>query len=108
MGIMFGHVKSGVDKTLMFRRRLIRKLCIPLCQISEESENTHTAREIWRAAIATFMSKLLFAITFVIPFLFLPLPAAVIASLVWGFSVLSVMSYVMACKQREPPLEGSG
>lgn len=70
--------------------------------ISEESENVHTARQIWVATIATFMSKFLFAMTFAIPFLVFPLFPAVVASLVWGFSVLAVLSYVMACKQHEP------
>lgn len=71
--------------------------------MSEESENTHTAREIWEATIATFMSKFLFAMTFALPILLLPLLAAVIASLVWGLSVLAVLSYVIARKQCVSP-----
>ncbi len=71
--------------------------------ISEESENAHTAGQIWGATIATFMSKFFFAMTFAVPFLLLPLFAAVVASLIWGFSVLAGLSYVMACKQGKPP-----
>jgi vacuolar iron transporter family protein len=71
--------------------------------ISEESENTHTTREIWGATISTFMAKFLFAITFAVPFLFLPLFTAVLASLVWGFSILAVLSYFIARIQGERP-----
>jgi len=71
--------------------------------VSEESENVHTAREIWGATVATFMAKFFFAMTFAAPFLFLPLARAVLSSLIWGFSILAVLSYVMAKAQGERP-----
>ena len=37
--------------------------------ISEESENKHTTREIWESTIATFASKFVFALSFMIPVL---------------------------------------
>jgi len=71
--------------------------------LSEESENRHTAGQIWGSTVATFLSKFLFAMTFVIPVALLPLTAAVVVSLIWGFSALTVLSYVMAKVKREAP-----
>ena len=69
--------------------------------ISEESENVHTAKEIWEATIATFTSKFVFALTFIIPvLLFKELSTAVSVSVIWGLSLLSVLSFVMAKQQK--------
>ncbi len=37
--------------------------------ISEESENKHDTKEIWESTIFTFLSKFVFALTFIAPFL---------------------------------------
>jgi len=71
--------------------------------ISEEAENTHTVKQIWGATIATFMTKFLFAMTFIVPVLFLCLSNAIIVSLIWGMSILVVLSYLIAKSQGEPP-----
>ncbi len=70
--------------------------------VSEESENVHTTRQIWAATIATFMAKFVFALTFVVPLLLLPLFTAIIVSLVWGLSILTILSYFMARAKGEP------
>ena len=46
--------------------------------VSEEAENTHTAKQIWGATIATFLTKFLFAMTFLVPVLLLSLSTAII------------------------------
>jgi len=71
--------------------------------ISEEAENAHTTREIWEATFATFLTKFLFAMTFLVPVLLLSLSAAVIANLIWGLSILTVLSYIIARSQGKPP-----
>jgi VIT1/CCC1 family predicted Fe2+/Mn2+ transporter len=71
--------------------------------VSEESENVHSVRQIWGATIATFLAKFLFSLTFAIPVLFLPLFTAIMVSLVWGMSILAILSYKMAKSQAEPP-----
>jgi len=76
--------------------------------ISEESENVHTARQIWSATIATFLTKFLFAMTFSIAVFFLPLSLAVPVNVVWGFFLLAVMSYRMAVSQGEHPVKIMG
>lgn len=71
--------------------------------VSEEAENTHTAKQIWGATFATFLSKFIFAMTFVIPVLLLSLSTAIVVSLLWGLSILTVLSYIIAKAQSEPP-----
>lgn len=71
--------------------------------IAEESKNVHTTKQVWIATVATFLTKFLFAITFVIPVLFFSLSTAIIISLIWGLSVLVLLSYIIAISQGEPP-----
>ena len=71
--------------------------------ISEEAENTHTAKEIWVATISTFSAKFLFAMTFVVPVVFFTLSTAIVMGLIWGLSILTILSYVIAKSQNKPP-----
>jgi VIT1/CCC1 family predicted Fe2+/Mn2+ transporter len=71
--------------------------------IAEESENTHTSWEIWQSTIATLVTKFLFALTFAVPVLLLDLAAAVAASVVYGLTVLAVLSYFLARDQNDSP-----
>lgn len=71
--------------------------------ISEESENVHTTREIWISTIATFMAKFFFALTFIIPVIYLSLLTAIIVSLVWGLFILTVLSYFIAKTEGKRP-----
>lgn len=71
--------------------------------ISEESENVHTTKQIWISTIATFIAKFFFALTFAIPILLLTLSTAIIVSMVWGLSILTILSYFMAKTQGENP-----
>lgn len=71
--------------------------------VSEESENTHTEKQIWGATLATFLSKLFFALTFLIPVILFALSTAIIVSVVWGMLVLTIFSYRMAVSQGQKP-----
>jgi len=71
--------------------------------VSEESQNKHSAKKIWEITLATFLSKLIFALTFIIPVLIFELSQAVLISGIWGFSILSVFSFVIAKQQKESP-----
>jgi VIT1/CCC1 family predicted Fe2+/Mn2+ transporter len=71
--------------------------------ISKEAENTHTTKHIWAATISTFLTKFLFAMTFVVPVLLFSLSTAIVMSLIWGLSILTILSYVIAKSQNEPP-----
>ena len=73
--------------------------------VSEESENVHTTKEIWASTLSTFVSKFVFALTFAVPVIFLPLATAVVADVIWGFLLLTMFSYYIAKEQKaEQPL----
>ena len=61
-------------------------------------------KHVWQATIATFVTKFVFALSFAVPLLLLPLEPAVIASIAWGMLVIIVLSYFLARTQNEPPL----
>ena len=61
--------------------------------ISEESEGHHSAKEIWQATIATFISKFLVASTFIVPVLLFALERAVAFSVIWGLALISGFSF---------------
>jgi VIT1/CCC1 family predicted Fe2+/Mn2+ transporter len=71
--------------------------------VSEESENEHTTKEIWEATLFTFLSKFLVAMTFTIPVILLELSTAIVVSVVWGFTLLGVLSFTMARYQGANP-----
>jgi len=69
--------------------------------VSQESVDGNHKAQIWLATLATFWSKLVFALTFVVPVLFLELLPAVVVGVVWGLLVLTVFSYLMAKSQKK-------
>jgi len=71
--------------------------------MSVESENSHTPREIWEATSATFLAKLIFALSFLIPFLLFNVQLAFWLSVVWGMLVLIYVSYRLAKSQKLKP-----
>jgi VIT1/CCC1 family predicted Fe2+/Mn2+ transporter len=72
--------------------------------LAEEADPHTTTKHVWSATIATFVAKFVFAITFAVPLLLLPLRTAVIASIVWGMAVITVLSYFLAKSRGERPL----
>ena len=72
--------------------------------IAEESESKNTTRQIWEATISTFLSKFIFALTFIVPVLLFDLPTAIIASIIWGLSLIILISYYVAKQQKTNPL----
>jgi len=64
--------------------------------ISEESEHRHTTKEIWQATISTFLSKFVFALTFIIPIIFLPFSIVIAVSIIWGLFLLGIFSFYIA------------
>jgi VIT1/CCC1 family predicted Fe2+/Mn2+ transporter len=72
--------------------------------ISEESQKENTAKHIWEATIATFLAKFLFALTFTVPVIVLEsLNTAMIVSIVWGLSALSILTYITSIAENEKP-----
>ncbi len=71
--------------------------------VSEESECKHTPKEIWFSTVSTFFAKFIFAMTFIVPILLLPLTTALIASMIWGLSLLGIVSFYLAKQQNAKP-----
>jgi len=71
--------------------------------ISEESENKHTTKEIWESTVSTFLSKFVFALTFIIPLLLFQLSLAIIVSVVYSLFLICIFSFHLAKKQKIKP-----
>ncbi|MDH3532835.1 MAG: hypothetical protein OEO82_07880 [Gammaproteobacteria bacterium] len=72
--------------------------------LAEEADPNATTQHIWAATISTFITKFVFAISFAVPLLLLPLDQAVIVSVLWGMLVIVVLSYFLGRTQGESPL----
>ncbi|HDR53121.1 MAG TPA: hypothetical protein ENN60_00385 [archaeon] len=70
--------------------------------ISEEAVSGE-GEKIWGAMGLTFLFKLLMALTFTVPVVFLTLQTAVVVNIVWGLSVLAVLSWRLARHKGENP-----
>lgn len=73
--------------------------------IAEESKKRSKSNQIWEATFSTFFTKLLVALTFLIPFLFFDLMKGVVIGLIWGFLVLVFSNYKLAKIRNESPLK---
>ncbi len=71
--------------------------------ISEESESKHTIEEVWESTVSTFLFKFAFASTFIFPVLLFQFSTAIIASVVWGLSLLGFFSFYIAKEQEVKP-----
>jgi len=69
--------------------------------VSEEAEMEHTTRELWEISFFTFISKLLVALTFIIPIEFLDLSNAILVSVFWGLFLITIFSFYMARSQKQ-------
>lgn len=73
--------------------------------MSQESENEHSDKEILESTLSTFFSKLVFALTFLIPILLLKLQTGVIISVAWGFLLLTILNYNLAIREKLNPFK---
>jgi len=73
--------------------------------VSQESHNGNSNKDIWTSTVATFIAKLIFALTFVIPLLITDVDSAVWINIIWGFLVIGVFSYLVAKQRKSNPWE---
>ena len=71
--------------------------------LAEEADPQTNHEHVWQATITTFLAKFVFALSFAVPLLLLPLGPAVIASICWGMLVIIVLSYLLARSQNQSP-----
>ncbi|MFH0818389.1 MAG: VIT1/CCC1 transporter family protein [Patescibacteria group bacterium] len=105
LGMIVGLNSSTHSKSVVIGGILIIAIADALSDalgvhISEESENQHSTKEIWESTISTFLSKFVFALTFILPVVLFPLNIAIIVSVVWGLSLIVGFSYYMARQQK--------
>jgi VIT1/CCC1 family predicted Fe2+/Mn2+ transporter len=68
--------------------------------ISEEAENKHSHGEIWESTLSTFLSKFVFALTFLVPIFIFELNTAIIVCIIWGLLLITVFSVYLARSQK--------
>jgi VIT1/CCC1 family predicted Fe2+/Mn2+ transporter len=105
LGLMVGLSSGTASKLAVIGGILIIAIADSLSDalgihMSEESENKHSVKEIWQSTLSTFISKFAFAITFVVPVFLFELSTAVIVSIIWGLSLITVFSYIVAIEQK--------
>lgn len=72
--------------------------------ISEEAVNKNN-REVWEVTVSTFLTKLIFALSFLLPVLLLKESIAIFVSIIWGVIAISFISYKLAKSNNEKPLK---
>jgi len=108
LGLMVGLHSSTRSESIVIGGILIIAIADALSDamgihMSEESENKHTPKEIWESTLATFLSKFVFALTFIVPILLFQLSTAIIVSIIWGLSLLGIFSFYIAREQKTSP-----
>jgi len=68
--------------------------------IAQEADPDSTEEHIWAATIWTFVTKLVVALSFAVPLLWLPLQTAVAVAVGWGLLVITLLSAYLARMQR--------
>ena len=72
--------------------------------IAEEADPETDTAHVWAATLSTFATKFVFALSFAVPLLFMPLTPAVCTSIAWGMLVITALSYLLARAQGVNPL----
>jgi len=109
LGLMIGLNSGTSSKQIVISGILIIAIADALSDalgvhISQES-NSNKQQAIWESTLATFLSKFLIALTFIIPILLFDLQLAIYLNLIWGLIILSILSFYIAKNQNEKPLK---
>lgn len=72
--------------------------------LAQEADPESSDQHIWAATFWTFITKLIVALTFALPLIWLPLQAAVALAVGWGFLVITGLSAYLARIQQAPVL----
>ena len=109
LGLMVG-LDAGTHSSLAVT---VGVFAIAISDAMSDALGIHTAEEVanntseiaqWETTFATFLSKFIFTLTFAIPLLLFPLEVAIIASILWGLSLIGLFSYHIANVQKKNPL----
>ena len=105
LGLMVGLHSSTGSKLVIIGGILVIAIADALSDalgihISEEFENKHTTKEIWESTTTTFIAKFLVSLTFMVPIIYFPLYTAIVVNIVWGLSLITLLSWYMAHEQK--------
>lgn len=70
--------------------------------LAQESDPDSTHEHIWAATFTTFFTKLIVALTFALPLFWLPLEPAIVVCVLWGLTVIVLLSFYLARVQQIP------
>ncbi len=71
--------------------------------LAKESEGNFSNKELLEATISTFLYKFIFALTFLIPVLFLSMRSAIYVAIIWSIVVLVALNYHIAKSNNKRP-----
>jgi VIT1/CCC1 family predicted Fe2+/Mn2+ transporter len=104
LGLMVGLNASTQSKLAVVGGVLVIALADAMADalgihVSEESDHSRSTKEVWESTIATFLAKVFFATTFVVPVLVFELSIAVLVSVIWGLLLIGIFSYYISKKK---------
>jgi len=108
LGLMIG-LESSTGSRLAVLGGIITIAIADACSdalgvhIAKESEGNFTHREVWQATLTTFFFKAIFACTFLVPVILLPLKTALIVAIIWGIIILFFQSYNLSRSEKKKP-----
>jgi len=73
--------------------------------ISEEATPKTKQKQVWESTFSTFIFKLIFALTFIIPVVIFNLNTAIIISIIWGLFLISIFSFYIAYERKTSPIK---
>ncbi len=74
--------------------------------LSEEAGSKQTTpKQIWESTFSTVFFKFIFALIFIIPLLLFSLNRAIIVSIIFGFTLLTLFSYNIAKTRKNNPFK---
>ena len=76
--------------------------------MSKESEKGATKKRIWITTASSFLTKLIIALTFLIPIILFQLKTAIMVSIIWGLMLINALSYKIAKSRKHNPLKVMG
>lgn len=110
LGLIVGLNSSTHSKLIVIGGILIIAIADALSDslgihISEEAASKTRTKQVWEATFSTFIFKLIFALTFIVPVIVFNLNLAVIISIVWGLVLISIFSFYIAYEKNTSPIK---
>ena len=68
--------------------------------LSQESAGENSKKQVWESTISTLLSKFLLALTFLIPVLIFDIKTAGTVDIIWGFVVITLISFLSSILNR--------